>query len=207
MAEHLFEKRLEILKHLARRSEIAGAPPSVREIGRAVGLRSAQTVHHHLGKLEADGYVDRLNDRTRTPVLTEKGWAAIGDAPLLGRIAAGRGLEAIAEEDEAYSFASELLLSRSGRRRYVLRVQGNSMTGARIEEGDLLIVEEDESPPDGAVVVALLGGEQVTVKRLYREGETVRLRPQNGEHEDIVMPADRVRIQGRVTHVVHPPAR
>jgi len=207
VAEHLFEKRLEILKHLARRSEIAGAPPSVREIGRAVGLRSAQTVHHHLGKLEADGYVDRLNDRTRTPVLTEKGWAAIGDAPLLGRIAAGRGLEAIAEEDEAYSFASELLLSRSGRRRYVLRVQGNSMTGARIEEGDLLIVEEDESPPDGAVVVALLGGEQVTVKRLYREGETVRLRPQNGEHEDIVMPADRVRIQGRVTHVVHPPAR
>ena len=207
MAEHLFEKRSEILRYLARRSDDAGAPPSVREIGRAVGLKSAQTVHHHLGRLEADGYVERLSDRTSTPVLTEKGWAAIGDAPLLGRIAAGRGLEAIAEEDEAYSFASELLLSRSGRRRYVLRVQGNSMTGARIEEGDLLLVEEDESPPDGAVVVALLGGEQVTVKRLYREGETVRLRPQNGEHEDIVMPADRVRIQGRVTHVVHPPAR
>jgi repressor LexA len=207
VAEHLFEKRSEILKYLARRSDDEGAPPSVREIGRAVGLKSAQTVHHHLGKLEAGGYVDRLNDRTRTPVLTEKGWAAIGDAPLLGRIAAGRGLEAIAEEDEAYSLASELLLSRSGRRRYVLRVQGNSMTGARIEEGDLLIVEEDESPPDGAVVVALLGGEQVTVKRLYREGEAVRLRPQNGEHEDLVMPADRVWIQGRVTHVVHPPAR
>jgi repressor LexA len=172
-----------------------------------VGLKSAQTVHHHLGRLEADGYVERLSDRTRTPVLTEKGWAAIGDAPLLGRIAAGRGIEAIAEEDEAYSLASELLVSRSGRRRYVLRVQGNSMMGARIEEGDLLIVEEDESPPDGAVVVALLGGEQVTVKRLYREGETVRLRPQNGEHEDLVMPADRVRIQGQVTHVVHPPVR
>jgi repressor LexA len=81
------------------------------------------------------------------------------------------------------------------------------MTGARIEEGDLLIVEEDESPPDGAVVVALLGGEQVTVKRLYRDGVTVRLRPQNGEHEDIVVLGDQVRIQGRVTHVVHPPAR
>ena len=203
----MFEKRLEILKYLARRADKAGAPPSVREIGRAVGLKSAQTVHHHLARLDADGYVERLSDRTRTPVLTEKGWGAVGDAPLLGRIAAGRGLEAIAEEDEAYSLASELLLSRSGRRRYVLRVQGNSMTGARIEEGDLLIVEEDESPPDGAVVVALLDGEEVTVKKLYREGETVRLRPQNGEHGDIVVSADRVRIQGRVTHVVHPPAR
>ena len=119
MAEHLFEKRSEILKYLARRSDDAGAPPSVREIGRAVGLKSAQTVHHHLGRLEADGYVERLSDRTRTPVLTEKGWAAIGDAPLLGRIAAGRGLEAIAEEDEAYSLASALRLSRSGKRRYV----------------------------------------------------------------------------------------
>lgn len=207
MAEHMFEKRLEILKHLARRSERAGAPPSIREIGRAVGLKSAQTVHHHLGRLEADGYVERLSDRTRTPVLTEKGWGAVGDAPLLGRIAAGRGLEAIAMGDEAFSLTSDLLFSASGRRRYTLRVEGNSMTGARIEEGDLLIVEEDESPPDGAVVVALLGGEQVTVKKLYREGETVRLVPQNGEHEDIVVPADRVRIQGRVTHVVHPPAR
>ena len=95
----------------------------------------------------------------------------MGDAPLLGKIAAGRGLEAIAKEDEAYSLASELLASRSGRRRYVLWVQGNYMTGARIEEGDLLNVEEDETPPDGAVVVALLDAEEVTVKKLYREAE------------------------------------
>jgi repressor LexA len=207
VAERLFEKRSEILKYLARRLERAGAPPSVREIGRAVGLKSAQTVHHHLGRLEADGYMDRLNDRTRTPVLTEKGWAAVGDAPLLGRIAAGRGLEAVAMNDGAYSLTSELLFSPSGKRRYTLRVEGDSMTGARIEEGDLLVVEEDESPPDGTVVVALLGGEKVTIKKLYREGELVRLRPQNGNHEDIVVPADRVQIQGRVTHVVHPPAR
>ena len=67
-------------------------------------------------------------------------------------------------------------------------------------------MEEDESP-DGALVVALLGGEEVTVKKLYREGELIRLRPQNGEPDDIVVPADQVRIQGKVTHVVHPPAR
>ncbi len=207
MTEHLFEKRLEILKYLARRSGEAGAPPSVREIGSAVGLRSTQTVHHHLGRLERDGYMERLEDRARTPVLTEKGWGAVGDVPLLGRIAAGRGLEAVAMDDGAYSLTSELLFPLSGKRRYTLRVEGDSMTGARIEDGDLLIVEEDESPPDGSVVVALLDGERVTVKRLHREGDLVRLKPQNGEHEDIVVPADRVRVQGRVLHVVHPPSR
>src|SRR3712207_4410445 len=118
----------------------------------------------------------RLGDRSRTPVLTEKGWEAVGEIPLMGRIAAGRGLEAVAMTDEAYSLAAELLSPRSGRRRYLLRVVGQSMTGARIEDGDLLIIEENEDPPDGEIVVALLGGgEEVTVKKLHREGEMVRL--------------------------------
>lgn len=206
--ERIHPKRLEVLKLLARRSGGRGAPPSVREIGAAVGLRSSQTVHHHLGRLEKDGYLERLDDRARTPVLTERGWGAAldGDVPLLGRIAAGRGLEAVAVGEEAYSLAAELLATRSGRRRYLLRVVGQSMTGARIDDGDLLVVEEDEDPPDGAVVVALLGsGEEVTVKRLRREGPNVRLRPENGDHEDIVVPAGDVRVQGRVVYVVHPP--
>jgi repressor LexA len=208
MAEHLFEKRLEILKYLARRAEDVGAPPSIREIGRAVSLKSAQTVHHHLGKLETDGYIERLDDRSRTAVLAEKGREAVGEIPLMGRIAAGRGLEAVAINDDAYSLVAELLSTRIGKRRYLLRVVGQSMAGARIEDGDLLVVEEDEGPPDGEIVVALLnGGEEVTVKNLYRDGEMVRLKPRNGDHEDIVVPADEVRIQGRVTHVIHPPVR
>jgi repressor LexA len=209
VAEQIFEKRLEILKYLARRAEDVGAPPSIREIGWAVSLKSAQTVHHHLGKLETNGYIERLkNDRSRTPVLTEKGWETVGEIPLLGRIAAGRGLEAVAINDDAYSLAAELLSTRFRKRRYLLRVVGQSMSGARIEDGDLLVVEEDEGPPDGEIVVALLnGGEEVTVKKLYRDGEMVRLKPRNGDHEDIVVPADEVRIQGRVTHVIHPPAR
>ena len=208
MSEQLHPKRLKILGFLAKRSGAPGAPPSVREIAGAVGLRSSQTAHHHLGRLEKDGYLERLGDRTRTPVLTEKGWQAALDAgtPLMGRIAAGRGLEAVAEGDGAYSLAAELLSPGMGKRRYLLRVVGQSMTGARIEDGDLLVVEENESPPDGTVVVALLGnGEEVTVKRLYREGESVRLRPQNGGHEDIVVPAEEVRVQGEVVYVVHPP--
>ena len=208
MTEQLFEKRAAILKILAQSTETVGNAPSIREIGRAVALRSAQTVYHHLNRLEEEGYLKRLGDRSRTPVLTEKGWEAVGEVPLLGRIAAGRGLEAIAMDDEAYSLTRDLLFSRLGRSRYTLRVKGDSMTGARIEDGDLLVVEEDEDPPDGTVVVALLrDGEEVTVKRLYREGELVRLKPHNGEQEDIVLSAETVRIQGRVISVVHPPSR
>ena len=140
--------------------------------------------------------------------LTEKGWEAAGRMGLMGRIAAGRGLEAVAT-DEAYSLAAELLAARAGRRRYLLRVVGQSMVGARIEDGDLLVVEEDEAPPDGAVIVALVrDGEEVTVKRLYREeGNRVKLRPENGDHEERVLPAEDVRVQGRVVYVVHPPGR
>jgi repressor LexA len=208
--DQLHPKRLEILELLARREGAAGRTPSIREIAEGVGLKSSQTVHHHLNRLEGSGYLERLDDRPRTPRLTEKGWKAVldGGTPLLGRIAAGRGLEAVAAGDEAYSLAAELLLPNSGRRRYLLRVVGQSMAGARIEDGDLLVIEEDEDPPNGTVVVALLGnGEEATVKRLYREGEAVRLKPQNGGHEDIVLLGEDVRIQGRVVYVIHPPAR
>ncbi len=208
--EQLHPKRLEILKLIARRAGKLGRTPSIREMAEAVGLRSPQTVYHHLNRLEETGYLERLDDRPRTPRLTEKGWRAVldGGTPLLGRIAAGRGLEAVAVGDEAYSLAAELLLPGSGRRRYLLRVVGQSMIGARIEDGDLLVVEEDEDPPDGAVVVALLrNGEEATVKRLYREGDEIRLKPHNGEHEDLVVSAENVRVQGRVVYVIHPPGR
>src|SRR5919199_1332543 len=163
MIEQLHERRLEILGFLARRAGTRAGPPSVREIAEAVGLRSKQTVHHHLTQLEGGGYIERAHDRYRTPRLTEKGWEAVGRTPLLGRIAAGRGVGA----------------------------------GG---------VEEDEGPPDGTVVVALLRGEEVTVKRLYRDGEIVRLRPENGEHEEIIVPVEDVQVQGRVVYVLHPPA-
>jgi repressor LexA len=208
MVEPLQPRRERILRHLARRAGAGEPPPSVREVAADAGLRSSQTAYHHLKKLEEEGYVAREGGRAKMIRLTEKGWEAAGRIALMGRIAAGRGLEAVAT-DEAYSLAAELLTVRSGRRRYLLRVVGQSMVGARIEDGDLLVVEEDEAPPDGAVIVALLrDGEEVTVKRLYRaRGNRVRLRPENGDHEELVLPAEDVRIQGRVVYVVHPPRR
>ena len=204
MAEDLHPSRLRILEFLARWNQTLG-PPTVREIGEAVGLSSSQTVHHHLRKLEADGYVERgtaSNHKQRPLRLTQRGWQAVSTRPLLGQIAAGRGLEAIANE-EPYSLAGELLSPRSGRRRFLLEAKGSSMTGAGIEEGDLLVVEENPSPPNGSVVAALiLDKEEATVKVLRREGEKVRLKPRNGAHEDIVVPAERVAVHGTVEWVI-----
>lgn len=209
MVPENWKVRMEILRYLARLSARGKAPPSVREVGEAVGLRSSQTAYKHLKRLEEAGYIER-DRRARGLRLTEKGLEAAGEMPLLGRIAAGRGLEAVTVEDEAYSLAAELVGSRSGRRRYLLRVVGQSMIGAHIADGDLLVVEEDEDPPDGTVVAALIGdGEEVTVKRLYREtdeaGDLLRLKPENGDHQDLVLPPQDVTIQGRVVYVVHPP--
>lgn len=200
----------EVLRFLAGRRAEEG-PPSTRELASAVGLRSSRSAQRWLERLEARGLIERgearAERRPRPVRLTERGFEALGTAPLMGRIAAGRGLEAVADE-EAYGLGGELLLPRSGRRRYLLRVVGDSMIGAHIADGDLLVVEEDETPADGEVVVALLrGGEEVTVKRLRRQGETVRLEPRNGEHEDIVVPAGDVVVQGRVVWVIHPPRR
>jgi repressor LexA len=204
-----WKTRMEMLKHLAHVAAKGEGPPTVREVGQAVGLRSSQTAYKHLKKLEEAGYVERQGGRrARGLWLTEKGWETAGEMPLLGRIAAGRGLEAVAVGDEAYSLAAELLGSRSGRSRYLLRVVGQSMIGAHIDDDDLLVVEEDPDPPDGEVVVALLrNGEEVTVKRLYREDDMLRLRPENGDHKDLVLPHEDVTIQGRVVYVVHPPRR
>lgn len=211
MVEGLHPRRARVLGELARAAQGGWEVPTERDLGRAVGLKSSQTIHHHLRALERDGYIERgeAPSRKRRPVrLTQKGWDAVGEIPMLGRIAAGRGLEAVPVEDETYSLPGGLLSPRFGGRRYTLRVVGQSMSGAGIEDGDLLVVEDSEDPPDGTVVVALLGGgEEVTIKRLYREGGYVRLKPQNGEHEDIVVMADEVRIQGEVIYVVHPPRR
>lgn len=197
----------EILGVLARRGMRGEGAPSLREVSSAVGFKSSRSAHVHLAKLEDGGYVERERGRARGVKLTKRGWsAALAATPLLGRIAAGRGLEAVSVGDEAYSLVAELLISRSGRDRYLLRVVGQSMVEAGIEEGDLLVVEENESPPEGAVAVALLnGGEEVTVKRLYREDGLVRLRAQNPNHQDIVVPAEKVLIQGQVVYVIHPP--
>ncbi|QIN85441.1 repressor LexA (plasmid) [Rubrobacter tropicus] len=198
----MFPRRLEILKFLAGEAG-EGRSPTIPEIADAVGVSSTQTVHHHLKALEEEGYVTRSAGKARSAVLTEKGLdAAGGGIPTLGRIAAGPGIEAVRTE-EASTVARELF----GAGRFLLEASGQSMTGAGIEDGDQLLVVADPSPPDGTIVAALLQGERVTVKRLYREGNVIRLRAENGEHRDIVAPAEDVEVQGRVELILRRPWR
>lgn len=207
MVEALHPRRLEILRYAGRCLAESGEVPSLREIASGVGLKNPQSVHAHLQKLEESGYLERREaySRKKRPVqLTEKGWETVGEMPYAGKIAAGRGLEALAV-GESYSLTAGLLGSDSGKLRYLLRVVGESMRDGGIHEGDLLVVEEDPSPPDGAIVVALLnGGDEVTVKKLRRENGHIRLRAQSDGHEDIVIAASEVEIQGRVVWTLHP---
>ena len=197
----MFPKRLEILRFLAREAG-EGRRPAIQEIADAVGLKSTQTVHQHLTTLQGEGYLIRAPGKSRSAELTEKGLEAAGEIPALGRIAAGPGMEAVPVEGAAT--AARALF---GPGRFILEASGQSMTGAGIEDGDHLLIVADPSPPDGTIVAALIGGENVTVKRLFREGETVRLQAENGEHKDIVAPAEDVEVQGRVELILRRPWR
>ena len=207
MSSSLDRRDLDILRFLAGREVRGEGPPSAREVSRAAGLKSPRSGYVRLRKLAGEGCVEvgEGEGLKRRPVkLTRLGWEVVGEMPVLGRIAAGAGIDAVVEDD-VYSLVAELASPKSGKRRFVLRASGQSMIGAGIEDGDELVVEEDESPPDGTVVAALFNGEQVTVKRLYRKGDSVRLAPANSDYEDILIPAEEVRVQGRVIRVLHPP--
>jgi repressor LexA len=196
---------LEVLRWLSVRVSRGEMPPTAREVAAAAGRKSSRTGQRVLEELEGAGLIERsaAPKNQRRPVrITERGWEAVGEGSVMGRIAAGRGLEAVSSE-EAYSLAGELLTSRTGARRYLLRVVGESMVEARIHDGDLVVAEEDPDPPDGSVVVALLAEGEITVKRLYRQNGSVKLKAESADHEDIVVPWGEVEIQGRVVASIH----
>lgn len=179
-------------------------PPTAREIAAACGYKSSQSGHRVLSELEQEGLIRRLEAprNQRRPVrITERGWQVVGEGMVMGNIAAGRGLEAVAAE-EAFSLSAELLYPVTGRQRHLLRVVGESMVDAGIHDGDLLVIEETEDPPDGAIVVALLEGEEVTVKRLYRKNSHVMLVAESPDHEDIEVGWGEVEVQGKVVWVL-----
>lgn len=197
-------RRFEVLRVLARREASGDGMLAMRDLARLVE-GSQRGVAYQVERLEEDGFIrvgEAPSRKVRPISLTERGWRSVGETPMLGRIAAGVGIEAV-DQSDTYSLFGELL-SGAGRR-FLLRAQGDSMIGAQISDGDVLIVEVDESPPDGTIVAALIGGEAVTVKRLYRDGAWVRLRPENPAYEEQVHPAEDVIVQGRVVKVIHTP--
>ena len=183
-----------------------GYPPTVREIGEAVGLRSPSTVHAHLAQLERAGLLRRdptkpraieLTDRRREP---EGAAADVHRLPLVGEIAAGGPL--LAEENIDDYIAVPEPLARGGEE-FLLRVKGDSMVGAGILDGDFVVVQRRQDARDGEIVVALAGddesADEATVKRFFREDGRVRLQPENEALEPIY--AQHVQILGKVIGV------
>ena len=196
----LTPRQREIWDYLLAYVEEHGYPPTVREIGQAVGLASPSTVHAHLANLERAGLLRRDPTKPRALELIAREREAEHRLPLLGQVAAGSPL--LAEENIEDYLAVPQPLSRGGEE-FLLRVKGDSMTGAGILDGDILVVRRQESASNGEIVVALAGEDEsaseATVKRFFRESGRVRLQPENEAFEPIY--ADYVQILGKVSGV------
>lgn len=198
MASFLTARQQQILDFIRDFRRREGISPTHREIRDRFGYSSYGTVHKHLKLLEQKGFLKRHWNQKRGVELTgpaAEGAAAAHRVPYFGRIAAGRPIEAIAG-DEQVTVPEQLLASGAGRH-YVLKVVGDSMIEEGVHDGDFVVVQEQSLARAGQMVVALVGDE-VTLKRYYPEGETVRLQPANPRMEPIRVLARDLRLQGIV---------
>jgi repressor LexA len=183
----LTKRQQEIFEFIKRYSSRHGYPPTVRDIGKAVGLASSSTVHAHLANLEKIGLLRRDPTKPRAIELLDRAVDGVRNfvrspgLPLVGHVAAGQPI--LAEENvEDYVQTPAIVGGEDGE--YLLRVRGESMKDVGIMEGDLVVVRPQETARDGEIVVALLG-EEATVKRFFQEPDHVRLQPENEAMEPI----------------------
>ena len=181
---NLTKRQQEIFEYIKTYSGKHGYPPTVRDIGKAIGLTSSSTVHTHLSNLEKIGLIRRDPSKPRALELLvdqAKRVVAPSGLPVVGRVAAGAPV--LAEENiEEYVAVPEL--AGGGEGEYVLRVTGDSMRDAGILDGDHVVVRKQETARNGEIVVALVG-EEATVKRYFKESDHIRLQPENDAHEPI----------------------
>jgi len=200
MAElDLTKRQQEVFDFIKKYSAKYGYPPTVRDIGKAIGLTSSSTVHAHLANLEKIGLLRRDPSKPRAiELLVGKAKRAVaGGLPLVGRVAAGAPV--LAEENiEEYVEIPALAGGDEGE--YVLTVTGDSMIKAGIHDGDHVVVRIAETALDGEIVVALVGDSEATVKRFFREDDHVRLEPENDVLEPIR--STEVTVLGKVVGVL-----
>ena len=181
---NLTKRQQEIFDYVKRYVSEHGYPPTVRDIGKAIGLTSSSTVHAHLGNLERLGLLRRDPTKPRAiEVLVDKAKQSMKPAglPVVGAVAAGSPV--LAEENiEEYVPVPGIAGGEEGE--FVLRVKGDSMKDAGILDGDYVIVHRQETAANGEIVVALVG-EEATVKRYFREADHIRLQPENEAFEPI----------------------
>lgn len=212
MAKGKISKRQQsIYSYICLYSKEHGYPPSVREIGAAVGLASPSTVHMHLKSLEEKGYIHRDSNKPRTIEVVEDRTSDDSDSqvnvyqnlasgtislPLVGRVAAGVPILAEQNVEEVLTLPTSIVGDSST---FMLRVRGTSMVNVGIYDGDYIVVKEQHDARDGEIIVALLD-DSATVKTFYREADHVRLQPENDLMEPIYV--KNPKILGRVTALI-----
>ena len=188
-------RQKEVIDFLSGFTSKNGYSPSYEEIASGLGLNSLATVHKHVTNLQNKGLLQRAHNRSRSiDVLPQRGTKTAAERlPLLGRIAAGKPVEAI-ETAESISLGDVI----GQREVYALEVRGDSMRDEHIVSGDYVLVERTRTAREGEIVVALVDGTDATLKRFYKEGNLIRLQPSNTEMAAIYAPAASVSIQGKV---------
>lgn len=212
MTKHDALRKQRIIDYIAATLRARGYPPSVREIALAVDLASTSAVHHHLSVLEREGYLERGATQSRAIRLTPRAALAAGLSselmpqvpaqashflPVVGEIAAGGPIEAY--QDASESIAVPEMLAPSGDA-YVLRVRGDSMIGAHIQDGDFVVIRPQQTARDGDIVVAQVEENAVTLKQFYKESGRIRLQPANERYAPQFY--EDVRIQGKLIGVI-----
>jgi repressor LexA len=182
----LTPRQLEILNYIKKELRTKGYPPSVREIGKAVGLSSSSTVHNHLNNLENKGYIKRDPTKPRAIEVMDHPKSfhekELVNVPVLGRVTAGAPILAYENIEDTFSLPFEFLRSEDV---FILHVKGDSMVNAGIYDGDMVIVRKQSVARNGEIVVALLDDE-ATVKRFFLESDHIRLQPENDKYEPLI---------------------
>ena len=204
----LSDRQKNILKYIEAYVDERGYPPSIREIGDRVGISSTSVVDYNLRVLERDGYIRRDREVSRglelvgAPRHQRQAQPRVARIPVIGRIAAGLPIEAIEDPGDVV----ELPVGSVPDNCYALRVRGTSMIDDHIDDGDLVVIRPQPTVENGEIAVAIVsdatenGG--ATLKRLYREGDTVRLQPRNPDMQPILVPADQVEVRGTVVKLL-----
>jgi len=191
-------RQKEVIDFLSSFTTRHGYSPSYEEIAAGLNLSSLATVHKHVTNLQNKGLLQRAHNRSRSiDVLPQRAKKSFDRLPLLGRIAAGKPVEAI-ETAESISLGDII----GNREVYALEVRGDSMRDEHIVSGDYVLVERTRTAREGEIIVALIDGTDATLKRFYREGNLIRLQPSNTEMAPIYAQAANVSIQGKVLGVL-----
>ena len=195
----LTKKQQDILDFIKKSILERGYPPSVREIGKEVSLKSTSSVFAHLEQLEKCGYIRRDPSKSRTIEVLDEEFASatrkdLVQIPIVGQVAAGQPLLAVENIEEYFPLPQRYL--ELGKTTFMLKVKGDSMINVGIYDGDILIVEKKETARNGEIVVCLVD-DSATVKRFYKENGHYRLQPENDSMDPIIV--DEVSIIGKVT--------